>query len=164
MEQKHIQNKDTGELLQLVTFRIENEEYGVDILHVQEIIRMIEITKMPNTSEHIDGVINLRGTVIAVMDLRQRFGLEKKERDNHTRIMVVNLSGIVMGFIVDAVSEVLRIPSGTVDPPPTVIESGRSEYISGVGKLHDRLLILVDLEKVIGETEIENLRRMELAA
>jgi len=140
-------------LLQLVTFHIENAEYGVDILHVQEIIRMIDITHMPNTLEHIDGVINLRGNVIAVMDLRRRFGLVPRTHDSQTRIMVVNLAGTVMGFVVDAVSEVLRIPAGTVAPPPPVMETVDAQYVIGVGKLEDRLLILIDLEKIAGEPE-----------
>lgn len=160
MEETYMQGRDKDELLQLVTFRIGNEEYGVDILHVQEIIRMIDITRMPSTPEHIDGVINLRGNVIAVMDLRTRFGMEHRPHDGHTRIMVVNLSGTVMGFVVDAVSEVLRIPAGTVAPPPSVMESVDAEYISGVGKLQDRLLILVDLEKIMGDQEMLQIREM----
>lgn len=160
MEEMYMQGRGKDELLQLVTFRIGNEEYGVDILHVQEIIRMIDITRMPSTPEHIDGVINLRGNIIAVMDLRTRFGMEQKPHDSQTRIMVVNVSGTVMGFVVDAVSEVLRILAGTVAPPPSVMESVDAEYISGVGKLQDRLLILVDLEKIMGDQEMLQIREM----
>lgn len=138
------------ELLQLVSFTIGEEEFGVDVLNVQEINRMLAVTRVPNAPEYIDGVINLRGRVIPIVDLRQRFGMERREHDRHTRIIVVELSGRVVGFVVDAVREVLRIPRSVTEPPPHLIGAGREEYITAVGKLDDRLLILLDLEKVLG--------------
>ncbi len=138
------------ELLQLVSFNIGEEEFGVDILQVQEINRMLEVTRVPNAPEHVDGVINLRGKVIPIIDLRRRFGMDRKEHDKHTRIVVVELSGKVVGFVVDAVREVLRIPRSVTEPPPSIAGSVNEEYITGVGKLEDRLLILLDLEKVLG--------------
>ena len=110
-------SKDAGqtgsavdEMLQLVSFKIGDEEFAVDILKVQEINRMIEVTRVPNAPEHIDGVINLRGKVIPIIDLRSRFGMARKEKDKNTRIVVVEVSGKIVGFVVDAVREVLRIP------------------------------------------------------
>jgi|SRR3972149_2660032 len=138
------------EVLQLVSFNLGNEEYAVDILKVQEINRMVEITSIPNAPSYVEGVINLRGKVIPVINLRKRFGLDSKEIDSHSRIMVVDV-GTTIGLIVDSVSEVLRLPSDTVEPPPPMTAgSGSAEYIKGVGKLADRLLILLDIEKLLG--------------
>ena len=143
--------KGGEELLQLVSFRIGEEEFGVDILKVQEINRMLDITKVPNSPSFVDGVINLRGKVIPIVNLRERFGLGNRERDKDTRIVVVELSGKTVGFVVDAVSEVLRIPKSVTEPPPSIVAGINSEYITAVGKLEDRLLILLDLERVLSE-------------
>ena len=146
--------KHEVDLLQLVTFRIGEEEFGVDILRVQEIIRIMEITRVPKAPDFVEGVINLRGKVIPIIDLRKRFGLEVKEYVKHTRIIVIEISNMIVGFVVDAVSEVLRIPADTVEPPPPAVMGGiDSEYISGVGKLEDRLLILLDLDKLLSQEE-----------
>jgi len=143
----------SDELLQLVSFKIGDEEFGVDILKVQEINRMLEVTRVPNAPECVDGVINLRGKVIPIISLRRRFRLERKENDKNTRIVVVELDGKVVGFVVDAVSEVLRIPRSVTEPPPSVVSGIEAEYIRAVGKLEDRLLILLDLEKVMTVSE-----------
>jgi len=149
----------SDELLQLVSFKIGTEEFGVDILKVQEINRMLEVTRVPNAPEYVDGVINLRGKVIPIINLRRRFGMERKERGKDTRIVVVELKGRVVGFVVDAVSEVLRIPKSVTEPPPPLVAGVEAEYITAVGKLEDRLLILLDLEKVLSTEE-----KHELAA
>ncbi|MCL1889660.1 MAG: chemotaxis protein CheW, partial [Desulfovibrionaceae bacterium] len=133
------------------------EEFGGDILKVQEIIRTMEITKVPRAQDFVEGVINLRGKVIPIIDLRRRFGLSSKAHDKHTRIIVIEISNMIVGFVVDSVSEVLRIPSSTVEPPPPVVAGVESEYISGVGKLHDRLLILLDLDKLLSSSDLEAL-------
>jgi purine-binding chemotaxis protein CheW len=148
----------TEELLQLVSFNIGDEEFGVDILSVQEINRMMEVTRVPNAPEFVDGVINLRGKVIPVIDLRRRFGMERKGHDKNTRIIVVELAGKVVGFVVDAVREVLRIPRSVTEPPPALGGSLKEDYITAVGKLDDRLLILLDLEKVLTENEMASAR------
>lgn len=152
------------ELVQLVSFKIGSEEFGVDILKVQEINRMLEVTRVPNAPEHVDGVINLRGKVIPIINLRRRFGMERKERDKDTRIVVVELSGKVVGFVVDAVSEVLRIPRSVTEPPPSLVAGIEAEYITAVGKLEDRLLILLDLEKILSGDEKESLETLTEAA
>ncbi len=144
-----VQKNNNSELLQLVSFLIGNEEYGVDILYVQEINRMIQITKVPNAPDFVDGVINLRGRVIPVIDLRSRLNLPKKEHDKNTRIIVVEVNSKTVGFIVDAVNEVLRIPKNITEAPPELVSNVNSEYIKAVGKLEDRLLILLDLQKVL---------------
>ncbi|MHC1710720.1 MAG: chemotaxis protein CheW [Solidesulfovibrio sp.] len=145
--------KQDAELLQLVTFSIGEEEFGVDILSVQEIIRMMDITKVPRAPDFVEGVINLRGKVIPIIDLRRRFGLSTRDHDKHTRIIVIEINNMIVGFVVDSVSEVLRIPASTVEPPPPVVSGLESEYISGVGKLEDRLLILLDLNKLLSGEE-----------
>ena len=126
-----------GDIYQLVTFSIGSEEFGVDILKVMEIIRTMEITKVPKAPEFVEGVINLR--------------------DTSTRIIVIEINGMTVGFVVDSVSEVLRIPANTVEPAPAVVSGLDSDYISGVGKLEDRLLILLDLDKLLSSEDIENL-------
>jgi purine-binding chemotaxis protein CheW len=142
------------ELLQLVTFSISDEEFGVDILKVQEIIRTMEISKVPRAPDFVEGVINLRGKVIPIIDLRRRFGLAHKQHDKNTRIIVIEMTDVIVGFVVDAVSEVLRIPASTVEPPPPVVAGMDSEYISGVGKLENSLLILLDLDKLLSSDDM----------
>ncbi len=148
----------TDEVLQLVSFTLGDEEFGVDILKVQEINRMVTVTSVPNAPVFVDGVINLRGKVIPIVDLRTRFGMPRKEHDKNTRIIVVELDGKVIGFVVDAVSEVLRIPRSVTEPPPAVVTGVNTDYIIAVGKLEDRLLILLDLEKVFSTEERSSLK------
>ena len=138
-------------LLQLVTFRIGEEEFGVDILSVQEIIRLMQITMVPHAAAFIEGVINLRGKVIPVVNMRTRFNLPAVEHDGNTRIVVMEFNQKIVGFLVDGVSEVLRIPASTVEPAPPVVCGIGSEYIRGVGKLQDRLLILLDLDTLLSD-------------
>ena len=154
------QKKQDDELMQLVTFSIGEEEFGVDILKVQEIIRTMEITKVPKAPGFVEGVINLRGKVIPIIDLRRRFGLSSKEHDKHTRIIVIEINNMIVGFVVDSVSEVLRIPASTVEPPPAGVAGMESEYISGVGKLQDRLLILLDLDRLLSNEDLDVLGQM----
>lgn len=146
------QDNSTG-LLQLVSFVIGSEEFGVDILKVQEIIRVIGITKVPNTLSYIEGVINLRGRVIPIVNLRTRVGLEKKDFDKDTRIIVVELEDKTIGFMVDSVKEVIRINQNITEPPPEIVTGINTTYITSVAKLDDRLLILIDLERIISEKE-----------
>lgn len=158
MNEGNINKDDKQEILQLVSFHIDNEEFGVDILKVQEIIRMMAVTKVPNAPCFIEGVINLRGRVIPIIDLRIRLGLERISHNNSTRIIVLEISNKTIGFIVDSVNEVLRIPKSIIESPPDIISGGvNSEYITSVGKLDDRLLILLDLEKILSSEETDSL-------
>lgn len=140
------------DLMQLVSFHVGGEEFGLEILRVQEIIRIQPLTRVPNSAAFVDGVINLRGKVIPVIALRRCFGLEDRPHDKQTRIVVVEVNGSVLGFIVDSVSEVLRIPVETITAPPRLGKVER-EYVSGVGKLDDRLLILLDLDRLMSDAE-----------
>ena len=150
---QHDASTGSGDLLQLVSFHVGDEEFGLDILRVQEIIRIQPLTRVPNLPDYIDGVINLRGKVIPVIGLRKRLGLDKQNSDKRTRIVVVDVHGQVLGFVVDSVSEVLRIHTDTVEPTPRLGKVDR-DYISGVGKLDSRLLLLLDLEQLMSESEI----------
>lgn len=139
-------------LLQLVSFHLGGEEYALEILRVQEIIRMMNLTRVPNSPDFVEGVINLRGKVIPVIGLRKRFGMPTRNYDKQSRIVVVEVFGNVVGFVVDAVNEVLRIPADTVEPPPRLTKVDR-ELVSGVGKLENRLLLLLDVEKLLSQSE-----------
>jgi purine-binding chemotaxis protein CheW len=153
MEIKNDMKNDSNELLQLVTFKIGNEEFGINILLVQEIIKMLQITKIPNTPEYVEGIINLRGKIIPVVDLRSRLGMNKKDMNKDSRVIVVEVDNKTIGFIVDSVNEVIRIPANITEPPPELITGVDSEYIKSVGKLEDRLLILIDIEKILKSEE-----------
>ncbi|ACM22165.1 scaffold protein CheW associated with MCPs of classes 40H and 40+24H [Geotalea daltonii FRC-32] len=139
----------TGELIQLVSFCLDHEEYGVNVLKVREIIRLLNITRVPNAPSYVDGVINLRGKVIPIISLRKKFNLPDAEIDKRTRIMVIESGSEMMGFIVDEVSEVIRISAHDIQPPPPVANSTIDlDCMSGVVNQAERLLVLLDLEKM----------------
>jgi purine-binding chemotaxis protein CheW len=140
---------------QSVIMELGDETYGVNIGLVQEIIRMQAITSLPGTPEFVEGVINLRGKVIPVIDLKRRLGVEVAPVTDESRIVVVDVRGQTIGMVVDGVSEVLRIPSDTVEPPASAVKTGDSDYINGIAKLEDRMVILLNLDKVMAWQEEE---------
>ena len=146
---------EAAESVQLVSFRLAEEEYGVEITKVQEIILPGEITRVPRTPDYIKGLINLRSEVIPVVDLRRRFGLPAQEATDETRIMVINVRGKTLGMIVDAVSEVLRVSQAQIVPPPPAVTASGHEYLTGLVQLDDRLLILLDIDQVLGDEEAD---------
>ncbi len=156
--QEQNRNEST-ELLQLVSFKIGNEEFGVDILKVQEINRMTQITKVPNSPPFVEGVINLRGRVIPVVDLRTKLNFNRIEINSSSRIIIVEISSRIIGFIVDEVSEVLRIPKSITEPPPSLATGIDSEFITAVAKLDDRLIILIDLDRVFSSAEEADIKK-----
>ena len=160
------QNKNfvDGDELQLVTFEVGSEEFAVNILVVQEINRMMRITEVPQSPECVEGVINLRGQIIPVVDLRMRMGLPTTEYGSASRIIVVEVSDRTIGFTVDRVNEVLRISSGIVDAAPGVATRIDSQYIAGIGKLEDRLVILLDLDRLLSVDELRGIDRTLQAA
>jgi purine-binding chemotaxis protein CheW len=147
--------------LQLVGFRIGNETYGVRISSVREIVRVPEITAVPSAPETVEGVINLRGKIIPVMDLRKRFGQAEIQPDKKNRILVVELDHKLVGLIVNAASEVLKIAPSEIEPPGNLFAEGESGYVTGVGKLKGRLIILLDIAKLLQRPEY---KRFEEAA
>lgn len=156
--------QNDSELLQLVSFMVGTEEFAIPILSVQEINRMMQITRVPQSPPFIEGVINLRGKIIPVMDLRKRFGLGVAENSNDSRIIVVEVHGRVIGFTVDQVNEVLRISAGIVEPPPAMVCGIDSDYVQGVGKLDDRLLILLDLARLFSSEQLTQVDQMAQSA
>lgn len=146
-----------GGMHHMVGFTVGNEEFCVDILKVQEIIRMLEITKIPNAPDYAEGVINLRGRVIPVVDFRKRFNLAESEQNAGTerRIVVVDVAGATIGLIVDKVSHVIKLESDQVSPTPDTVKSSGGACFSGIGRLGDRLIILLDVEGMFGEGELE---------
>jgi purine-binding chemotaxis protein CheW len=141
--------------LQVVGFRIGNETFGVRIGSVREIIRVPEITAVPSAPETIEGVINLRGKIIPVMDLRKRFGQAQVQPDKKNRILVVELENKLVGLIVNAASEVLKIAPSEIDAPGNLFSEGESSYVTGVGKLKGRLIILLDIAKLLHRPEFK---------
>lgn len=146
-------DSEAVDLLQLISFYIGNEKFCIDILKVREVIRLVEITRVPKTPDFIDGVINLRGQVIPIIDVRSRFGMDRKKHDKNTRIIVFEVKTKIVGFLVDRVSEVLRVPESLIGPPPAIVAGIESDYITAVGLVENQLLILLDLEKILSYEE-----------
>ncbi len=151
-----LNNNQSENIEQMVTFSLGQEEYGVDILQVQEINRMVEITEVPQTDSYVEGIINLRGKVIPIIDLRKKFGMPDKEHDGKTRIVVVDVSNETVGLVVDGVSEVLRVPGGSLEEAPKLVagDYASADYIKSIVKLEDRLLIYLDLQKIISTSKL----------
>jgi len=147
---------------QLVVFGLASELYGVEIGRVQEIIRMQVITEVPRAPQFVEGVINLRGGIIPVVDLRKRFGMGDEAHDKDTRIVVVEMGGQRVGLVVDRVSEVLRVPKSDIEPPSALVTTVDSAYLRAIAKLEDRLVILLDLDRVLNIDEQELLARTDL--
>lgn len=139
--------------VQMVAFKLGREEYGIDILQVQEIKKMTDITRVPHTPDYIKGVINLRGSVLPVIDLKTRLDLMEQEYTDDTRIIIVKVDEIAVGMIVDAVSEVLAISQDQIEAPQESVGGVSTDYLSGVGKMENRLLILLNLEAIIGMSQ-----------
>ena len=146
-----------------MVFDLASEAYGVDIGAFREIIRLQEITKVPRTPQFVERVINLRGKVVPVIDLRRRFALQVAAETGDNRIVVVDIGGQDIGAVVDAVTEVLRITRDSIEPPASVITTDDSEYLLGIGKLDDKLIILLDLQQVLSQSEQDSLVEVAMA-
>lgn len=157
-------NTQSSQQLQLVSFTVGQELFAVDILSVQEINRMMALTKVPQSPEGVEGIINLRGRIIPVLDLRVQFGISSTENDENTRIVVVEVKGNTIGFIVDSVHEVLRIDRSIVEPAPQMGTSIDSSYVAGVAKLEGELLILLELENLLTNEALAKLAQMRRPA
>jgi purine-binding chemotaxis protein CheW len=142
---------------QIVVFELGSELYGMDIAAVESIIKMQTITRLPHSPEFVEGVTNLRGKVLPVIDLRRRFGLPPQEFNKNSRIIVISVNRTEVGMIVDGVSEVLTVPDQAVEPAPAIATTVNSVFITGIAKIDERLVILLDLERVLSAQEQESL-------
>jgi len=149
-----------GKDLQLVGFRIGRETFGVPIHLVREIVRMMEITAVPEAPDYVEGVINLRGRIIPVIDLRKRFHESGRKADKRNRILVAELEGRLVGLVVDAASEVLKINPGEIEPPPELLRENDLSYVTGLGKRNGKLIIMVDVEKLLSRGELGRLTEL----
>jgi purine-binding chemotaxis protein CheW len=154
-------NRDRETLEQIITFKVAKENYGVEIQMVKEVLRQREITRLPKAPAFVKGVINLRGDVIPVIDLREKFGFEEEEYTDKTRVIVVEVDQKSIGMIVDSVSHVVRLAESQIEPPPALVGGVSSEFIRGVGKFDDRLVVLLNINKILTMDEKMELRKME---
>ena len=146
---------DLEDSTNLVTFRLGSGEYAIDIMQAKEIIKMEKITLIPNAPDFVEGVINLRGNIIPIIDLKKRFNLEETEGDKNTGIIIVKIEDVDMGIIIDSISKVVSISNSDIQPPPPMLSGIGQKYIKGVGKLEDKLLVVLDLEKLFITDEEE---------
>jgi len=153
---------ETVSEVQMVAFKLEKEEFAVNIHQVREVLKMSRVTPLPQSAHYIEGVINLRGEVIPVVDLRKRFELPVGERGEQTRIIIVEIQNSNVGLIVDSVTEVLRFSSSAIQPPPARVAGTRTDLIKGVGKVADRLLIILNLEKILATEEVISLEEVTI--
>lgn len=152
----------TAEELQLVVFQLAQEEFAVEVGQVQEIIQMQEITRLPRAPRFIKGILNLRGKILPVIDLAERLGVPTSPTDSR-RIVITNLEDQQVGMIVDSVTEVLRVGAGTIEPPPPMIAEVSGAYLRGIARLDERLLVLIDLSKVLSTEDVEALAAQDAA-
>ncbi len=138
-----------------VVFKVNEEYYGIDIKYVENIEKMLPITRVPYTDQYVEGVVNLRGNVIPVIDLRKRFELSREDFDDESRIIIVNFKEYAVGMIADSSSEVLQLDPEDIDPAPSVRGSGGEEFVYEIGKNEGRIIMLIDLQKVLGVENIE---------
>ncbi len=143
-------------VLQWVTYHLEGEIYGVNVMQVQEVLRITEIAPVPGAPDYVIGIINLRGNVVTVIDTRRRFGLMSKEPDDLSRIIIVEVNGNVIGMLVDSVAEVVYLRQSEIETAPNVGKNDSSQYIQGVSSRDDGLLILVDVNRLLSEEEISD--------
>jgi purine-binding chemotaxis protein CheW len=161
LESQHKLRETEGDLTQLISFLVGDEEYGLDILRVKEVIRVRAITRLPRAPSFVKGIINLRGDVIPIIDLRDKFGLEHREYTAMTRVIVVDVDNRLVGMVVDAASQVVRVPADHIDPPPPIVGGLSAEFIKGVGKLEERLIILLNIDRILSSEEKVELERLE---
>lgn len=144
-------------LLQWVTFRLDSETYGINVMQVQEVLRVTEIASVPGAPDYVLGIVNLRGKVVTVIDTRKRFGLSPQDTDDSTRIVIIEVEGQVIGILVDSVAEVIDLRASAIEAAPNVGNEDNAKYIQGVASISGELLILIDLNKLLTEDEMADL-------
>ena len=144
-----------GKTLQFVGFRLDREEYAIPITTIQEIIVMKPITRIPQVPASIEGLINLRGSVLPIINLRRLFGLPPRDFDDETRTVIVNVGGRTLGYVVDEVTQVMRLAADQIQPAPVAVAAVARRHIAGLARLDERLLIILDIEKLLAPEELE---------
>ncbi|SER60164.1 chemotaxis protein CheW [Salipaludibacillus aurantiacus] len=147
--------------IKVIVFQLKDEEYGVEVEQVKSIERVQHITRVPSTPDFVEGVINLRGVVTPIIDLRKRFNIEGLDHSDTTRVIIVTVEKMDVGLVVDAANDVIDIPRSAVEPPPQVVGGLEAEYIRGVAKLEKRLLVLLNLDKVLNSEEMDEMKEIE---
>jgi purine-binding chemotaxis protein CheW len=148
------------ELFKVIVFQLKNEQYGVNIQQVRSIERLQNVTEVPRTADFIKGVINLRGEITPILDLKERLNVGETEYTDETRVLIVSINTIQVGLIVDSATDVINLNSATIDPPPKMIGGITEDFLTGVAKLEDNLLILLDLERVLNLNEINEIKEV----
>jgi len=156
------EQKEMAGEVKVIVFQLKDEEYGVEVNQVKSIEKLEHITRVPRTPKFVKGVINLRGVVTPIIDLRTRFGLEEGEYTESTRIIIVAVGELEVGLIVDAANDVIDIPVNAVEPPPEVVGGVEAAYLRGVAKLENRLLVMLNLDKVLSTEELKQLDALEV--
>jgi purine-binding chemotaxis protein CheW len=157
MDELKTREGNTAEVKQLISFTVGAEEYGLELLRVKEVIRMRQITWLPKAPSCVKGIINLRGDVIPIVDLRERFGLGAQEQSAMTRVIVVEVEGRMVGMVVDSASQVVRIPADQFDPPPPILGKVDRGFITAVGKLGDKLILMIDVDRILSTEEVNQI-------
>lgn len=147
--------------LQAVVFMLNRAYYGVPILQVQEIVKMTEITELPNTPDFVQGIVNLRGKIIPIIDMRKRFGLPEETMDENWKILILKEEDVLFGVMVDQISEVEKVPATLIEKPPKIVAGVNGKFINGIAKTQNRLLILLDIAKILSDEEKELLQDIE---
>lgn len=151
-----------GEEIKVIVFALANEEYGVEVEKVRTIERMMPMTRVPKTYDFVKGVINLRGVVIPVIDLRGRFDLPESEYTDNTRIIIIAINDMEVGLIVDSANDVIDVDTDSIQDPPDIVGGIRAKYLRGVAKIGERLLVLLNLEEVLNKSEIIKLEQLDV--
>ena len=163
LEQRKEQGEAREELIQLILFKLGEEEFGVNILQAREIEKLDQgLTRVPKAPPFVEGVINLRGEIIPIVDLRKRFGLTLPPVGYDSRVIIVEVRGAPVGMLVDAVVEVIRVPVSAVEPPPPITKGVESQYLAGVAKVDNRLIVLLNLDRALSPEESQELAEAEL--
>ena len=153
MKKQNEVTESGADILQMVSFAVGKEDYGINIETVKEVIKIKSITQLPKTPSFVRGVINLRGDVIPIIDLREKFGLEQEDYTEMTRIIVVDIDDKSIGMVVDSVSNVINIAQSDIEPPPPLVSGLSEEYLKGVGKIGEELIILINIDKILTTDE-----------
>lgn len=161
MRTKDLQSEESGNRHRYLSFFVKDEQYGIDISHINEIIAMMKITHVPRTPPFVEGVVNLRGSIIPIVDIRVKFGIEKKEHDMNTAIIINEVSGVNIGFIVDRVEDVLTFGENDLNEPPKFGSHIDTSFIQSVAEVGSDVILILDMEKIFEDDELTQISSFE---